>query len=55
MNGVRCFPIFSEAKKVSETHRGAGAWYVTVIVCETKSDGFPWTIARKASPTDEHL
>ena len=40
-NRVRCFPRFSEAKKISETHRGAGAWYVTVIVCETKSDGFP--------------
>ena len=26
-----------------------------MIVWETKSEGFPWTIARNASPTDEHL
>ncbi len=36
-------------------HSGAGAWYVAVIVCDTKSAGLPWTMARNASPTDEQL
>lgn len=38
-----------------KTHRGAGAWKVVMMVWETKSEGLPWTMARKARPTDEHL
>ena len=56
---MRSIPTFSDdsAEKDwdAKTHRGAGAWYAAVIVCETKSDGLPWTMARNASPTDEQL